>query len=93
MRELRRHENWVAHEIDSLVDTYCLGYKIYYIFSIDRTQEQYEEMINWCRENIGKNNFASTIVGNRKYHFTRRFLFRTKEDLLSFRLRWDDCDK
>jgi hypothetical protein len=92
-RHLIKKEKWIPYEIEPIREAYTSNYFVIHIPNPTATKEKYKQITEWCKQNIGPENFVSTIKRGSYDVHNMQLAFRSKQDFVAFLLRWGNQDK
>jgi hypothetical protein len=85
-RTLIRKQGWTPVDVSAMPIDWSLAYWNGERDNDDRIH--YQEIIEWCDQRVGKENYASTLQNGGGAHNVKRFIFKQAKHATMFRLKW-----
>jgi hypothetical protein len=86
-RTLIRKHGWTPVDVDALEIVWDKSF-VYYTGGNKDNRNHYRDIIEWCDQRIGKENYASTLQKGGGAHNVKRFIFKQAKHATMFRLKW-----
>jgi hypothetical protein len=85
-RTLVRKQGWTPVDVSAMPIDWSLAY--WNGERDNRDRVHYQEMVEWCDQRVGRENYACTLQKGGGEHNVKRFIFKQAKHATLFRLKW-----
>jgi hypothetical protein len=84
-RTLIRKHGWTAVDVSANE----IKWDSWYGRQVDKeNRDHYKEIVEWCENIVGKENYACTLQNGGGSHNVKRFIFKKSKHATMFRMKW-----